>query len=109
MKRKHNQIHINDGDIQTMIFSLSVIPRLNYEDTAERAEMNTLVVESAIRKLSNIDMNLSSAELRMVAIALHAVSSVCYGAITVSDELKKECMPYLFSINKLIPHFPIPR
>lgn len=95
----------SNSDIEAISFALTVLPSLELEDTEAQAIINCQCCCSALEKLSNHSNDISSNEFRVIFAALQAVQLINQGEFEVDSEVKKECIAYLFTVNKLVSAF----
>jgi hypothetical protein len=99
--------NLSSADVDTIIFALSVIPKLHLEYTPEQALLNQASCTSAAKKLPLRNIPFSDDELRVISSAVQAVDMINRGLLAVEPSLKKECSSYLFTINHLCSLFDI--
>ncbi|NEZ40736.1 hypothetical protein [Paenibacillus alvei] len=97
---------LTDSDVKTILFTLETLPSLGEEDDDDvQAEINYQLCRSAGVKLINRHSDLKSNEIRVIYASLLAARLINQGEIEVDTETKRECLTYVFSINKLISTF----
>lgn len=102
---KHFSYALSDSDINAITFSLTVLPALDFEETEVQADINDQCCYSAGQKLIMHDPNITANEFRVILAALEAVQLINQGILEVDQEIKKECIGYLFTVNKLLSVF----
>ena len=107
MKLKDFSYRFTDGDIETLLFTLSILPELRMEDSEAQAVINTQLCVSAIEKLVNRTGAFSPNEFRVATASLMAAKLILAGALTVDKETLALCQKYALSINKLAQHFSV--
>lgn len=96
----------SESDIDIILFTLSIFPSLNLEDTIVQANINCQCCISAGEKLISHRTDITPNELRVIAASLKAAQLIAQGVYHVDDEnTKNKCNSYLFSINKLVSIF----
>lgn len=90
------------GDIDTILFCLTVLPSLELESSNVQSEINYNLSTSVCEKLINQNTDISTNEFRIICAALQAVHLINSGELQVSTQTKKHCINYLFSVNKLV-------
>lgn len=96
---------LTDSDVKTILFTLEILSSLEMEDDDVQAEINYQLCRSAGVKLIKRHSDLKSNEFRVIYSSLLAARLINQGEIEVDTETKKQCLDYLFSINKLISTF----
>lgn len=99
---KHLSYALSDSDIEAILFAFSILPSIDIEQSEAQASINYQCCRSATEKLCNRETNITPNELRIIYAALQAVQFICRGELYSSPETKKQCMNYLFTVNKLI-------
>lgn len=103
---KHFNYRLSDGDIETFLFTLSIMPSIKFDGVSpEQEQLNFESCVSAGEKLAARNANVLPDEIRVMAISLEIASLILSGEIDVDDDIKAECSQYRFSINKLLPIF----
>lgn len=92
----------SESDVKTVIFSLSILPTLELEETDAQASINLSCCCSAAEKLANQRSDITPNEFRVIYTSLLAVQLINRGELDVDSDTKKECSGYLFSVNKLL-------
>lgn len=105
MKLKEFSYHFTDGDIETLLFTLSVLPELRMEESEAQADINAQLCASAIEKLINRAGTFSPNEYRVATASLMAAKLILSGALAVDKETMTLCQKYALTINKLSQHF----
>lgn len=105
MKSKEFSYHFTDGDIETLQFTLSVLPELRMEESEAQADINAQLCASAIEKLANRAGTFSPNEYRVATASLMAAKFILSGDLTVDKETMTLCQKYALTINKLSQHF----
>lgn len=100
---KHIDYTFTESDVKTCIFSLSLLP-LIHETTDDISDIQIDINEqnalSAKEKLIN-SKQLTANELRVLCCCIDMGDMICHGDIDVEPKIRKECMQYMFSFNKL--------
>ncbi|BFH15576.1 hypothetical protein J6TS7_56250 [Paenibacillus dendritiformis] len=97
---------LTDSDVKTILFTLEIHPSLGVEDTEVQAEINYQLCRSAGTKLiSGRASELTPNEFRIIYASLLGGRLINQGELEVDAETKKQCLDYLFSINKLLSVF----
>lgn len=91
----------SDSDIDTILFTLTVLPSLELEETEAQAAINYQCCCSAGEKLIKRRTDITPNEFRVILASLEAAKMINHGELEVDPETKKKCSNYLFSINKL--------
>lgn len=102
---KHIQYTFTDSDIQTILFTLSVLPTLSLEDSDVQAHINLINCESASEKLIEHRTDFTANEFRVIYGSLMAAQQINQGILDVDGDTKLKCCGFLFSINKLVSAF----
>lgn len=102
---KHITYSFSDSDIKTILFTLTILPSLELEESEVQADINYQCCCSAGEKLINHSDNILANEFRVIYASLQAAQMVNQNELVVDSELKKECINHLFSINKLVSVF----
>ena len=105
MKPKEFSYHFTDGDVETLLFTLSVLPELRMEESEAQAGINAQLCASAIEKLMNRTGAFSLNEYRVATASLMAAKLILSGSLAVDKETITLCQKYALSINKLSQHF----
>lgn len=93
------------SDVEAILFTLSVLPSLQLEETEEQANMNYHCCLSAGQKLINKSTDFTLNEFRVIFVSLQAAQFINRGELEVDAEVKKQCGNHLFVINKLTSVF----
>lgn len=100
---KHIDYSFSNSDIDTILFTLSILPSLDLEETEAQAIINYQLCNSAIEKLTtNPNIDISSNEFRIIFASLQAAQLIIKDELSVDSETKSECCKYIFSVNKLV-------
>lgn len=102
---KHIAYSFSESDINTILFTLTILPSLGLEDTEAQAAINYQCCCSATEKLIKHSTDITPNEFRVIFASLKAVQMINQGELEVDAETKKECITYLFSVNKLVSVF----
>ena len=102
---KHISYSFSSSDIEAILYTLSVFPSLELEESDYQAEINYQCCLSAGQKLISRNTNITPNEFRVILASLEAAQLINCGEIEVDDDTKKECINYLFTINKLVSVF----
>lgn len=102
---KSANYQLTNGDIEVILFALSVLPLLGLEKSNAQADINQRLCISASEKLINRETDFSSNELRVIFASLNVLQLINQGVYEADPEIKKKCSIYLFSINKLVSVF----
>lgn len=102
---KHIDYSFTDSDILACIFSLTQLHLLHDDDddiSDAQIAINEQCAVSAGDKLAsgNVD-RLTPNELRILCCCITYCNMVCQGEISTDSETYKECMKYVFTLNKL--------
>lgn len=95
----------SDSDIETILYTLSILPSLELEDIEAQAAINYQCCRSAGEKLILHKTDIKPNEFRVIIASLQAAQLINQGKFEVPPDVKKECNNYLFSINKLVSAF----
>ncbi len=102
---KEIKYSFTSGDVETILFTLSILPSLSLEDTDIQGEMNLINCESATKKLTTGNTNFTVNEFRVIYCSLMGAQLINYGLFDVTPETKQKCASYIFTINKLVAAF----
>ena len=94
----------SNSDIETILFTLSMLPSLDIEKSETQFAVNLQCCFSASQKLIKHD-KIAPNEFRVIYASLKIAQLVNQGKFPVEDELKRKCNRYLFSINNLVSIF----
>lgn len=108
MKQVEFSYHFADGDVDALLFTLSVLPELRMEESETQANINAQLCASAIEKLINRVGAFSSNEYRVMISSLMAAKLILSGDLAVDKETMTLCQKYALTINKLSQHFSSP-
>lgn len=95
----------SESDIETILYTLTILPTLELEDTDAQASINYQCCLSASEKLSLHRTDILPNEFRVILASLEAAQLINQGGLNVDSKVRKECSNYLFSINKLVSVF----
>ena len=98
---------LTPADIKTILFTLSILPSLELEDTPQQAKLNEICCISAAEKLAKGDIKFTANEIRVISASIQVVHMINKGWLEVDADLKKDCSVYVFDINRLISVFEI--
>jgi len=102
---KHINYSFSDSDIDTILFTLTILPSIGLEETEVQAAINYQCCCSAGEKLINRSMDISPDEFRVIYASLQAAQMVNQGMFNIDDDVRKKCAHHMFSINKLVSDF----
>ena len=96
---------LNSEDIETILYTLSILPSLDVEVSDIQAEINYQCCLSAAQKLTSGNPDILPNEFRVIFASLQAAQLIMQGEYEADSETKKECFNHLFTINKLVSVF----
>lgn len=102
---KHINYSFSDSDIEAITFAISILPSLGIEETETQAAINYQCCCSAGEKLINHSSDFTPNEFRIILASLQAVQLINQSKLEVDAETKKQCINYLFAVNKLVSAF----
>ena len=99
---KHVEYQFSESDIDTCLFALAHLHLLdNGEISDVQMAINEQCAISAAEKLTRRDEHLTNNEIRVLCCCITCCNLICQGIISADTETHKECMKYMFSLNKL--------
>ncbi len=104
MFMKHIEYSFTDSDIQTCIFALSLLDSAHsrYNVPAPQILINEHCALSATEKLASLNSSrLTPNELRVLCVCISYCALVCQNPSLAEPVVYKECMKYIFTLNKL--------
>lgn len=95
------------SDIDTFIFTLELFLSTDMSEYTSEAQqlINESCSYSAIEKLLTHNTEFHPNEIRVMATSLICADMVLKGTLSASDDTRKRCSEYCFSINRLLPIF----
>lgn len=98
--------NISKSDVETLLFSLSVLPSIVLEEVNNiQHEINTSCCLSSSEKLIHRNTDFIPNEIRVMYLSLKAVQLINIGELDCDIDTKKDCSKYIFTVNKLIAYF----
>ncbi len=98
---KHVTYNFSNSDIDACLFSLSHLDVLHDDEISDaQVSINEHCAISAGKKLIAHE-HLSANELRVLCCCITCCHLICTGEMSVDSDIKKECMQYVFTLNKL--------
>ena len=92
----------SSSDIDACIFALTQVDLLHDDQVPEvQRNINIQCATSAASKLIHNDVNLTANELRVLCCCITYCNLICNGSISIDPDTYKQCMKYVFSLNKL--------
>ena len=104
---KHISYSFSTSDVDTILFTLSILPALGFEETEAQAAINYQCCCSASKKLTEHSTDITPNEFRVIYASLQAAQLINRGDLEVDAETREKCNNYLFSINKLVSAFDV--
>lgn len=105
MKSKEFSYNFTDGDIETLLFTLSLLPELRMEESEAQADINAQLSASAIGKLITGTNSFSLNEFRVITASLMVAKLILSDGISVDNKTMRLCQKYTLTINKLCQQF----
>lgn len=102
---KHISYTFSDSDVETILFTLTVLPSLGLEAPEAQVAINLQCGLSAGEKLAAHRTDITPNEFRIIYASLCAAQLINQGELETDAETKKRCAGYLFTINKLVSVF----
>ncbi len=102
---KHISYSFSRSDIEVILFTLTVFPTLKIDEPESQTAINLQCCCSAGKKLINHDINLVPNEFRVIYASLLGAQLINQCEIKVSEDIRKKCNSYSFTINKLLSIF----
>lgn len=91
----------NKDDIPACLFALTQLDLLHDDEISDiQVTINEQCAVSASNKLAS-SQQLTPNEIRVLCCCISLCNAICQGDFQADEDTRKECMRYMFSLNKL--------